>query len=65
MSSLHAILIVAAAVAAGILTGSFQSTAQSQRDVAAVATVQGSVWIVIGNEVWVCVCLVCVRQTLS
>ncbi len=67
MSSLQAILVVVAVVAAGILTSSFQSGAQNQYAgaVAAVATIQGAVWIIIGSQVWVCENKVCVKQTLS
>ncbi len=64
MSNLQAILVVVAVLRRAC---SFQSGAQNQYAgaVAAVATVQGAVWIIIGSQVWVCENKVCVKQTLS
>jgi hypothetical protein len=67
MSNLQALLIAAAVIAGGVLTSSLQTGAQNQYvgGVAAVSTVQGAVWIIIGSQVWVCESKVCVKQTLT
>ncbi len=67
MSNLQTIFVVAAAVTAGILATSFQSGAQNQSaaGVAPVATVQGTIWIIIGSQVWVCENKVCLKQNLT